>query len=220
MKKYGLLFLILSLCVLAGSGCGRQDEFAALERTTYESEYGYSLEIPADWSSREIDPAVVFYLPDGELSLSVSPELGGVEYYSMREVGEMLAENLAAATFAEYTAATAQVTEREAEPANGAATAEPASYEQTLQGTDAAGNALTLHFYIDSPCTGIRYYLIFLGATEAYDENAYIADGVIDSFTVTMTQDELYDLMMRVNQRGEYAPAPPAEDENAPSTDE
>ena len=66
----------------------------------YEGSSGYSLNIPDTWvMDEETDNTVAFHSEDNQIAMSIVSELGGIDYYSMREIKEQLTEELVAELF-------------------------------------------------------------------------------------------------------------------------
>lgn len=200
-KKLCILLMIAALCLLAACGAPELDDVA----TTVIDEEDCSFTLPADWQSVEpvsANGVCSFRNAAGDLTLEVVRELGAMEYYSLDELGDMVAEDMAADLFA-------------AEPER-EQRSEKDRYSCLMQGTDAEGNALACRVDLYMPYPSAHYYLIYLATPEAYAANKKIADGILDGFTVTKSAEEMYQYIDE--QRDEAAAAArddEAEDENA-----
>lgn len=179
-----LVFWVLLGAILLGA-CGSQPEpsldFYALERQTYESENGYSIQFPADWVLLEEDlESTTFVSGDGSLSCTISCELGGVEYYSLEEIGDMLLESLATVVLASSEAGEPVVDE--------------ATYRNQLTGETVEGDPLTADVNVYRVQAGVRYYMTFL-TDGAYEEQQPMINAILGSFRTTMHEEDLYQLM-------------------------
>lgn len=181
--------ILVPLCLGLGlllSGCVQVAEpfdFYALERQEYTSENGYSIQFPADWQLLEEDREnVTFISGDGKLSCTISLELGGIEVYSMEEVGEMLAERMGEQLFSSYTLGEADV--------------DSATYRQLVQGETDSGEQLTADLNIYHKQQAVRYYMSFLCESGDYAQQRPLINAIQDSFENTLDTDELYQLMM------------------------
>ena len=200
-KKLCILLMIAALCLLTACGAPELDDVA----TTVIDEEDCSFTLPADWQRRESISAngvCSFRNAAGDLTLEVVRELGVMEYYSLDELGDLVAEEIAAGLFAAEP-------EREQRSEND-------KYSCLMQGADADGGALACRVDLYMPYPSAHYYLIYLATPEAYAANKKIADGILDGFTVTKSAEEMYQYIDE--QRDEAAAAArddEAEDENA-----
>ena len=200
----GLVFLVAMTVGFLG-GCGKQPEapldFYGMERQTYESENGYSVQFPADWVLLEEDlESTTFVSGDGSLSCTISCELGGVEYYSLEELGEMLLEDLGTEVFASSEAGDPVVDE--------------ATYRNQLTGETADGVSLAADVNVYRVQAGVRYYMTFL-TDEAYGDQQSMIDAILGSFRTTLHEEDLYQLM---KERREEAAEPDTSTEETPDT--
>ena len=190
MKKLCALMLAAALCLLAA--CGAPD-LDSIETAVVEEE-GFSFLRPAAWTETEPASAngvCAFRSDAGDLSLEVVQELGAMEYYSLIELGDMVAETVRDSVFA-------------AEPESEERSREN-KYSATMRGEDAAGNEVVCRVDLFMPYESVHYYLIYLATPEAYQENSNIADDILDGFTVTKSAEEMYQYIN--DQRADAAAA-------------
>ncbi len=182
MKKRAFC-LLCAACLLLLTACGAFGlSFSDMERQTYVSENGYSVQLPADWTkTEETQEQASFLSAAGDMSCTICCELGGVEYDSLEEVGELLEEQVGESLFDAYTLG---------EPIYGGTT-----YRNCLTGTQPDGSTLTADLNVYHVYPGVRYYMIFVTETETYRDRGSLISGVLRSFKTTLTQDEVYQLM-------------------------
>ena len=177
MKKICALLLVAALCLLAA--CGAPD-LDSIETAVVEEE-GFSFFRPAAWTQTEPASAngvCAFSTEAGDLSLEVVQELGAMEYYSLIELGDKVAETVGDSVFA----ATPESEERSKDN----------KYSSTMRGADADGNEVVCRVDLIMPYESVHYYLIYLATPEAYQENSNIADDILNGFTVTKSAEEMY----------------------------
>lgn len=186
--RRSLLCLSLLLCLLL-CACSLQlpseqiFDFYALERQDYESENGYSIQLPADWQLLEEDAeSSTFISGDGLLSCVIGFELGGVEVYSLEEVGDQLAERIGEGIFSSWEAEEAQV--------------DAATYRKQLRGLSPEEDALTADLNVYHVQEGVRYYMSFLCESRHYKRMQPLINAIIGSFETSLQGEELYALMM------------------------
>lgn len=189
MKK--LLCLLLALALLCG-GCAMkfQSGLADVETVKVESEHGFAFRVPTDWQAEAVSDDYTQYrygTADGTLSFSVVMELGGMAYDSTAEIGAALVGELQETLYGEATAA---------RPVEGGD-----FYRQTLSGTDTDGAPLVSELYLYAPFVSARYYLLFHATAEAYAENERLINDVIDSFSLTMSREEVYQHMEALREQ-------------------
>lgn len=179
MKKWWAILLLIALLPLGGCAVAFQNEFNDLDTQTIEHDAGYSLLLPADWILAEADDrGELYYSADGAVSLSLLRELGGVEYYSLQEVGDMLCEDIGSELFSVV------------EP--GAGKVKDDVYRRIIGGEDKDGNPLVSDVCIFAPYVSVRYYLVFTAASATYEENRNVIDGIAGSFTITKSEEETF----------------------------
>ena len=166
MKKRAFCLLCV-VCLLLLTACGALGlSFSDMERQTYVSENGYSVQLPADWTkTEETQEQVAFLSAAGDMSCTICCELGGVEYDSLEEVGELLEEQVGESLFDAYTLG---------EPIYGGTT-----YRNCLTGTQPDGSTLTADLNVYHVYPGVRYYMIFVTETETADPDRFASLGVI-----------------------------------------
>ena len=98
MRIYKILPLLVFIAFCC---CGCTVELDVVENElpsrTYISDNGYSITVPQNWQENDISESTVeFCAEDNQLSLTITSEFGGVDYYSMREIKDQLTEIIAA----------------------------------------------------------------------------------------------------------------------------
>ena len=200
MKKLCALLLAVALCLLAACGAPDLDSI----ETAVVEEDGFSFLRPAAWMETEPASAngvCAFSNETGDLSLEVVRELGAMEYYSLIELGDKVAETVGDSVFA----STPESQER----------SKNNKYSATLRGEDADGNDVVCRVDLIMPYESVHYYLIYLATPEAYQENSNIADDILDGFTVTKSAEEMYQYIN--DQHTDAASAETGGDGDAPA---
>lgn len=182
MKRTVLLSLILLALLLGGCVSADAGANANVPLQAYDSENGYTLDIPETWlKGEETGNQVAFGNEDNSIALTISSELGGVDYYSLEEIMEQLTDALTAQLFSDY-----EITADK----NSAS-----SYIRIVDGSDAEGAHLVAVLYINQPYQTIRQYLLFVASGSAYTQNAELINKIIASFSTTLDEDQYLQLM-------------------------
>lgn len=182
MKKLLPILLVLAVVFAAGCSIDLGAESIMLPRELYSSDNGYEMMVPSEWTEEKIaEEQVVFSAEDKQIAMSITTELGGVDYYSMRELKEQLAEEIGTAMFKSY-----QIVEEN----NGTK-----YFRVLLQGTDNNGAKITVDIFASQPYVTMRHYVVTVCASEIYASYSNMLDGMFESFTATMTEDEYLQLM-------------------------
>ena len=140
--------------------------------------------IPADWQQAEVkdeDGGYTLYQYESaeeDITLVIFAEMGGMEYYSLEEMGAMLCEELGTSLYSLDKLDTVENENR--------------MYRAILRGTDMEGQNLVSDITIFSPYNSIRYYLLFTTSSSSYNAYDKIIDGIVDSFTMTLSAEESY----------------------------
>ncbi len=202
MVKARGVIIWAALALLLLSGCSRQPiDFGAVEKQDYTNAAGYGLTLPADWALREeTEESSSFVSSDQTISLLISNELGGTEYYSLVEIGDMLTQQLLDQIFAEGKADTAAWSED--------------TYRRSLSGQDPAGKKISAELYIMEPFLAVRYYLLFVMDGDQARVMGDVVDGVIRSFKLNQDKDTIYQLMQDRAMARQAAAAEPAGEED------
>ena len=179
MKKI-LICLVISLLLL--TSCFSATALNKAETQLYSSRAGYHITLPADWQLiSEDEQSAVFAAPEHDISLTIVSELGGETYYSLREIADMLLEELPGSNSPWQIRRTATDTAKK--------------LRLLVRGEDETGIEVELDLSILQPYPGIRYYLLFAaGRTTAARQSAMIAD-IGKSFSVDEDISYLYALM-------------------------
>lgn len=180
MKRFWLAALAAALCLLTACGAADLDEV----ETTVIDEEGFSLILPAAWE--RVEPVsehgvCAFSGEEGELTLEIVSELGPMEYYSTEELGDMVSDSVSESLFAEEPDCDWRVSENK--------------YTNVMRGQDASGEPLVCRLDLIMPYPSVHYYLLYLAAEDAYQANRRVAAGILDSFTVTKSAEEMYQLI-------------------------
>lgn len=194
-----LPLLLLITCVCAGCAIAFEDEDIPLQPRVYNGATGYTVDVPADWSEEELDQDTVrFCDEDGQIALNIVSELGGMDYFSMREIKEQIIEKIGGDIFATY-----DITLDEGGTK---------FFRVTLIGADKDGSRVVADIYAQQPFVTTRHYLVLIASAAAYEEYHTAVDDIFASFTATFTEDEYLQLM---EERREAAAAAKAEREAA-----
>ena len=160
-----------------------------LPSRTYISDNGYSITVPQNWQENDISESTVeFCAEDNQLSLTITSEFGGVDYYSMREIKDQLTEIIAADLFKTY-----DITDDEGGTKY---------FHRVLKGADLQGAKLVVDIYANQPFLTIRHYMVIVASSKAYKTYENQIDELISSFTPTYTEDEY---LLHMEERREAA---------------
>lgn len=189
MKKMIQTMLTLALAVcfaMAGTACTMSFEadLANAETVRIVNENGFSFEVPADWRQQEVDePQYQYSLisPAGDISLLVAMEPGGMEYNSLTETGDQLCDSLSAQLYQQSKMTKAEV--------------DKGVYDRVISGADDSGAKLVTWVRVWEPFVSVRYYLIFNATAAAYRESGKLLAGVAESFTLTQSEEQIYQLL-------------------------
>ena len=182
MKK---IFVVLLAIAVLVSGCSIvfDGDNVDMDVALYEGSSGYSLNVPNTWvMDEETDNTVSFHSEDNQIAMSIVSELGGIDYYSMKEIKDQLTEELAAELFS---------SDYNVEEDSGGTK----YFHRVLIGADQDGARIVVDMYANQPYVTIRHYIVIVAAASAYDTYESVIDDIISSFTVTMTEDEYLQLM-------------------------
>ncbi|MCR4963657.1 MAG: hypothetical protein K6B40_07250 [Firmicutes bacterium] len=203
MKKLYLCLALAIICLLL-PGCGRGLNPAASQ--IYENAAGYQITLPDTWQIlQENDTETVFAGPDGNITLTLSNDLGGVEYYSLEEINEMLAKNIAEALFSSYAVEKSQSGDIQCRQ----------SY--VCHKEDGQGYMLDILVYRQDPA--IKYYAVFCLPLQMYRGEKPLIDDVFASFEQTKDAETLYALTQQRNEAAWAAEAEKMKAENGEGGD-
>ena len=181
MKKIFVLLLGLSL-LLCGCSILIDEDNSSTDTQVYDSANGYSLDIPADWTmGNETEDSVEFHDADNQISMTITTELGGIDYYALREIKEQLTENIAAELFTDY----------EIIDDNGGTK----YFRRIIDAADKDGAHIIVDMYASQPYLTMRHYVIIIAAADAYEQYEDAINDMISSFTITKSEDEYLQLM-------------------------
>lgn len=182
MKKTAVILLSL---ILAAVWCGCSSQLVGLEDNEtweYENEAGYALELPSSWHiDSETETETSFVNDDATVSLVVDNNLGSVEYYSLSEINDMIAESVTDKMFVSSDVEESSESEIDC--------------NQTFNCQDADGNMFTMEIYTYRKDPSVQYYLVFCAAAPVFNQQSKLIDDIKDSFSQTKSADELYQLI-------------------------
>jgi hypothetical protein len=198
-KNIILPILFAILIITGGCSINLDEETADSQMQIYDGSSGYSLNIPADWTKgEETTDKVEFHDPTNQIALSITSELGGVDYFSMKEIKEQLIENIASVLFSDY-----DITDD---------TGGTKYFDVVMEGTDQDGAKIVADIYAYEPYVTMRHYLVFIASNEAYEKNAALIDEIKASFTIIFSEEEYLQLM---DEQREAAQTETSEDETS-----
>ncbi len=182
MKKTLTALLLIAIMVLGGCSIDLGKESIDLPTELYSSENGYDLMVPIGWQQTKNSPEQVsFVAPDADIAFSITTELGGIDYYSMREIKDQFTVKLGEELFNNY---------KVVEDNNGTK-----YFWVWLTGTDKEGKKIAVDIYAYQPFITIRHYMVVVSAEDIYSQYSDSIAEMINSFTITMTEDEYLQLM-------------------------
>ena len=186
--------LLLTAGLVLWSGCASTGgpSLDRVETQTVEQE-NFQLTLPAAWTALEAEGehvACAYQTADGRLQLQIMEEWGGMEYYSLDEVGDLLCQELSQALFAQDLAASLSAGEALSEQGNS-----QYYYCRTLSGQDAQGGELVCHVDVLAPYASVRYYLIYTADKESFEQNKQIIRDVLPTFAMGKTAEEIYQII-------------------------
>lgn len=201
MKKYTkplLLYVLLISAVLCFAACGNQSEnglsLEDLETTEYTNAYnGAVITVPADWQvQNEDEDSTVFLSSDGKISYSVQWELGGMSYFSKEELaglafdicGSVLTEPQ---IYGSWKLSDFDVAVKVA--------ATGTTKDKTGKSVNAVCDVSVIQYFND-----VRYYLVVATDTATYAEYENLFMDIPESFSVSLTEDEVYEKMNMQNE--------------------
>ncbi|MEG1997904.1 MAG: hypothetical protein RR051_05630 [Clostridiales bacterium] len=180
MKKI-MMILMAVLVIFTLTACG-QNGLNESNSQLYQNEAGYQLAVPLTWKMEsETLAETVFVSENAELSFVIINDLGSVEYYSLTEINDMLAEKIAAQLFTSY--------------GQDAYSKDDTWCRQAFSGHDQAGESYVMDIYTYGKDPSINYYLVFCASTTVYDQQKAIIDDIIAGFDQTADAEELYQLI-------------------------
>lgn len=185
-KQRAGLLLLLCLCLsLLLSACTRE-ELPALQKMspiTYSHISGYEIQMPDAWTPETSDNGVQFLNPEGTIAINIISELGGMDFYSLDELMEMVVENL-----------TQNGQDMQVE---GSLDVADSGYQrrQLISYTNAAEEKIYTDIWLYEPMAGIRYYIIISCGGDDYKDYSGMFDSVVQSFVFTGNSSEVYTLL-------------------------
>lgn len=201
-KAIAMVLSILFTVLIVTSGCSIDllEDTPDVAMQTYDGSSGYSLILPADWVKGEETPdKVEFHDPENQIALSVSSELGGVDYYSMKEIKEQLIESMTEALFSQY-----EITDDKS----------AAKYfDVVIKGANKNNAKIAADIYAYQPYATMRHYLVIIASNEVFEEYAALIEEIKSSFTVSLNEEQYLQLM---EERRTAARAETNEEETSP----
>lgn len=183
-KTIAMILMILFAVLIVTSGCSIDllEDTPDVAMQTYNGSSGYSLTLPADWVKGEETPdKVQFHDPENQIALSVSSELGGVDYYSMKEIKEQLIESMTKALFSHY-----EITDDKSGAKH---------FDVTIKGANKNNAKIAADIYAYQPYTTMRYYLVIIASNKVFEEYAAVIEEIKSSFTISLNQEQYLQLM-------------------------
>ncbi len=203
MKKIVLLIL-LTLAAVCLSACNK-GSFSEADSQLYENPAGYQIRLPKDWTMEsETETETVFLSANKDVSLVAINELGGVEYYSLAEISDMLADKISSELFSSY--------------GTDAYQQEDQWCRQVYSCHTQAGDGYSLDIYTFRQNPAIQYYLVFCAPMSVYQQQKSVIDTIVASLTQTVDEEELYQLTQQRKEAAEAAEQS-ATEENAVEDD-
>ena len=181
MKK--ILLLLLVFMVLLGGCSSATEQTEEMLLQAYSSDNGYKLELPADWllSSETVDKTE-FADSENQLYLSITSELGGVDYFAMSEIRDQLSKKIAE----QVLVGGYEISSEEAETNY---------FRQVLVGADSDDATIVVDIFGVQPYNTMRHYLVVIASQDAYEKYQYEIDKMVSSFTITFNEEEYLKLM-------------------------
>lgn len=192
MKKILVMLLAVAL-LFTGCSLSFENSFASEDTVLVESDHGFSFLVPASWQALEPGDDTAFQryyyqTAEADLSLLIFSELGTMGYYSLEEIGAALSADLQQSLFGSETE----------KPVVAAST--DTFYRTKITGYDADGQQLISEIAIFAPYASIRYQMIFTASGPAYLENEKNIDGIIGSFQLIKSEEDLYKLVQELHE--------------------
>jgi hypothetical protein len=183
MKRLLPVIMIIALVLLGGCSIDFGSENIDLPTSLYTNDNGYELMVPDDWLKvEETVEQVSFAASDNQLAFSITTELGGIDYYSMRELKEQYIEEIGEELFKNYDIA---------DDANGTK-----YFYALLEGADKNGSKITANIYAYQPYLTIRHYLVVIASGSVYKQYSQAIEQLAESFTITISEDDYLQLMI------------------------
>jgi len=183
MKKANKLLILLLICLLlcsCSANYGGEGLVGQSAKDFALKEQGYSLTLPENWQQQQTkdEKTTSFLSDDGSIKLDIVCELGGVEYYSLAEVAQLLEDQLAKGMKNSEVVSTKDDDQKQ--------------YREVFACVDDQGRGVTYDISIIHPYNSLRYFLIFTSGTNNYQENSLLIDDIINSFKVTAGEEDMY----------------------------
>ena len=191
--KFLLTVLITLAVAVMLTACGNADDsklqLSEMETIEYNNpQNGASITIPADWQVKSEDEnCTVFANADGTISLVLKWELGGMSYFSEEELAG-LAADVCKATLGEGAEVykSLELTKFDV--------AVKAVFCGEADGVNAVCDTAIIQYYND-----VRYYLTAVTDAGTYSQYEDAFTQIANSFTCTLTEDEVYQKMNERN---------------------
>ena len=208
-----LAAVLLTGCTMTFDGTDETSGTPSGDAKFYQMSNGYSLYVPQGWTMEELDQDTVRFTGEDErISMTITTELGGIDYYSMREIKEQLTEKIAAEMFASY----------DIDSDSGGTK----YFRRILKGTDQDGAGIVVDLYASQPFSTVRHYVVTVASASAYKAGRDEIESVVSSFTPTFSNEEYLQLMQERRDAEEAAlqaeeqAASPATEENGANESE
>lgn len=184
-KKAAMLFFA-GLIMISFAACQREElpTLAKMSPQEYAHISGYQITVPNSWQPAAQTAIGVYFLDEEKrISLNIISEMGGVDFYSPEELGQMVVERLEEVFSQLQVEQILRVRDKNTQ------------YSLLLTGENSAGERVVNTLWLYEPLNGIRYYLIFSCGGDDYNEYARVFEDVIRSFRFDDREEEVLSLL-------------------------
>ena len=185
IRNTKIFFICLFIALLFLSSCQEQSDSSNQETVEYKHVTGYEVAIPKAWTLiKQTETGGVYFLsPDKNISLNILAEVGGMNYLNPEELSNSVYDEIEGIINNAKVIKIEEVQNKDHE------------YRQLIEGNDQAGKNVFVDTYLFQPMDGMRYYLILCCGGDDYAVTKALYDNIINSFQITMGQDEIYSLL-------------------------
>jgi hypothetical protein len=178
-----IIAVLLSGILLLTFACGNEDELrlSYMSPQKYEHSSGYQVQIPFNWQLvSKNEYSALFSADQGILSLNIFSEIGGMDYYTPKELGQNIFSIIS-----NLVNNAAVIEELPVDKSD-------SQYRQLIEGKDAEGNNVYIDVWVAAPYDTVHYYLILICGGDDYEKYRGVYDDIIDRFKVTASKQEIY----------------------------
>lgn len=184
-KLWSSAIIVIFLCgiLLLTFACSNEGtlRLSYMSPQKYEHSSGYQVQIPFNWQLvSKNDYSALFSADQGVLSFNILSEIGGMDYYTPKELGQNI--------FGIVAKLVNNATVIEELPINKS----NSQYRQLIEGKDAEGNKVYIDIWLTAPYDTVHYYLILICGGDDYEKYRGVYDDIIDRFKVTASKQEIY----------------------------